>query len=84
MFLYLDDGPSYNGNTEKVLQVLAEKGVKATFFVTGYGHDATNLTVDPRKHELLRRIYREVLFAHIKTCRKCYIVHYQFITMQPL
>ena len=39
VYLTFDDGPSGTGSTEKILNVLKEEGVKATFFVTGKGPD---------------------------------------------
>lgn len=39
VYLTFDDGPSGTGSTEKILNVLKEEGVKATFFVTGNGPD---------------------------------------------
>lgn len=40
VYLTFDDGPSGSGSTELILNVLKEEGVKATFFVTGYGPDS--------------------------------------------
>ena len=40
VYLTFDDGPSSSGSTEKILNVLKEEGVKATFFVTGKGPDS--------------------------------------------
>ena len=37
IYLTFDDGPSGTGSTEKILNVLKNHGIKATFFVTGYG-----------------------------------------------
>ena len=37
VYLTFDDGPSSSGSTEKILEVLRNNGVKATFFVTGNG-----------------------------------------------
>lgn len=39
IYLTFDDGPQW-GSTEKILNVLKEEGVKATFFVTSNGPDA--------------------------------------------
>lgn len=39
VYLTFDDGPSDTGSTEKILNILSEEGVKATFFVTGNGPD---------------------------------------------
>ena len=39
IYLTFDDGPKY-GSTEKILNVLKEEGVKATFFVTNSGPDS--------------------------------------------
>lgn len=41
VYLTFDDGPSYN--TEKVLDILKENKVKATFFVTGNGQNYNHL-----------------------------------------
>lgn len=38
IYLTFDDGPN-NGTTNVILDILKEEGVKATFFVTGYGPD---------------------------------------------
>ena len=40
VYLTFDDGPSSTGSTAKILNVLKEEGVKATFFVTGNGPDS--------------------------------------------
>ena len=40
VYLTFDDGPSGSGTTEQILNILKEEGVKATFFVTGYGPDS--------------------------------------------
>lgn len=37
IYLTFDDGPSGSGSTEKILEVLRNQGVKATFFVTANG-----------------------------------------------
>lgn len=47
IYLTFDDGPKY-GTTNVILDILKEEGVKATFFVTGYGPD-----------ELIKRAYEE-------------------------
>ena len=39
VYLTFDDGPSATGSTEKILNVLKEEDIKATFFVTGKGPD---------------------------------------------
>ena len=39
IYLTFDDGPQY-GSTEKILNVLRDEGVKATFFVTNNGPDS--------------------------------------------
>lgn len=38
IYLTFDDGPN-NGTTNVILDILKEEGVKATFFVTGFGPD---------------------------------------------
>lgn len=48
IYLTFDDGPSNTGTTEKILNVLKEENVKATFFVTNKGSD-----------NLIRREYNE-------------------------
>lgn len=48
--LTFDDGPSNTGTTARILDILAEQNVKATFFITGYG--AKNM-------DLVERIYKE-------------------------
>lgn len=50
MYLTFDDGPSEE-NTEKVLDILAERGIKATFFLVG-----ENVAKNP---EIARRIVEE-------------------------
>lgn len=37
IYLTFDDGPSGTGSTRKILNILKEEGIKATFFVTGNG-----------------------------------------------
>ena len=37
IYLTFDDGPSATGSTQKILDVLRNNGIKATFFVTGNG-----------------------------------------------
>ena len=39
VYLTFDDGPSGTGSTEKILNILKEQDVHATFFVTGSGPD---------------------------------------------
>jgi len=39
VYLTFDDGPSDTGTTEKILNILKDEGVKATFFVTSNGPD---------------------------------------------
>lgn len=39
VYLTFDDGPSGTGTTEKILNILKNEGVKATFFVTSGGPD---------------------------------------------
>lgn len=39
IYLTFDDGPNY-GTTDKILDILKEEGVKATFFVTNRGPDS--------------------------------------------
>ena len=48
IYLTFDDGPSISGSTKKILDILKEENVKATFFVTGYPN-----------YELLKREYDE-------------------------
>lgn len=48
VYLTFDDGPS--NNTERVLDILAQYGVKATFFVTGNGQT---------RNDLIQRAYNE-------------------------
>ena len=38
IYLTFDDGPSSTGSTRKILNILKEEGVKATFFVTANGN----------------------------------------------
>ena len=40
VYLTFDDGPSGTGSTEKILNILKNEDVKATFFVTGKGPDS--------------------------------------------
>ena len=37
IYLTFDDGPSATGSTQKILDILRNNGIKATFFVTGNG-----------------------------------------------
>ena len=53
VFLTFDDGPSLD-NTPRVLDILKQYGVKATFFVLG-----TNLDNGPAYEELLKRTIQE-------------------------
>lgn len=39
VYLTFDDGPSWTGSTEKILNILKQENVKATFFVTSNGPD---------------------------------------------
>lgn len=39
IYLTFDDGPSWSGSTEKILNILKQENVKATFFVTSSGPD---------------------------------------------
>lgn len=48
IYLTFDDGPSVSGSTKKILDILKNENVKATFFVTGYPN-----------YELLKREYDE-------------------------
>lgn len=48
IYLTFDDGPSASGSTSKILDVLKNNNVKATFFVTGRGPDS-----------LIKRAYEE-------------------------
>lgn len=40
IYLTFDDGPSASGSTEKILNILRNFGIKATFFVVGTGSDS--------------------------------------------
>lgn len=51
IYLTFDDGPSVE-ITPYVLDILAAKGVKATFFIVGYEHGT-------QREELVKRIYEE-------------------------
>lgn len=48
IYLTFDDGPSGSGSTSKILDILKDEGIKATFFVTGSGPDS-----------LIKRAYQE-------------------------
>lgn len=39
IYLTFDDGPTGSGSTSKILNILKEEGIKATFFVTSNGPD---------------------------------------------
>ena len=54
--LTFDDAPDWN-NTATVLDVLKEKGVKATFFING--ENWSSLSADGPMQELVRRMVRE-------------------------
>jgi peptidoglycan/xylan/chitin deacetylase (PgdA/CDA1 family) len=55
--LTFDDGPDWGGNTESVLNTLAAKGVKATFFINA--NNWSNLNVDEPMRQLVRRMVNE-------------------------
>jgi len=63
IYLTFDDGPSY-GTTNKILDILKEEGVKATFFVTCNGPD-----------NLIKRMYDEghTIALHTATHNYSYI-----------
>lgn len=64
IYLTFDDGPR-DGTTDKILDILKEKNVKATFFVTGFGND-----------ELIKRIVNEGHSIGIHTASHRYDIIY--------
>ena len=64
IYLTFDDGPQ-DGTTNVILDILKEEGVKATFFVTGYGPD-----------ELIKREYDEGHTVALHTMVHDYAVVY--------
>ncbi len=64
VYLTFDDGPSGTGSTEKILNVLKNHGVKATFFVTSNGPDS-----------LITRAYNEghKIALHTSTHKYSYV-----------
>lgn len=50
-YLTFDDGPSPGGSTEKILAILRDEGILATFFMPGYMAEASP--------DLVRRVYAE-------------------------
>lgn len=67
IYLTFDDGPR-DGTTDKILDILKDKGVKATFFVTSNGSD-----------ELIKRIVREGHSVGIHTSSHRYDIIYSSI-----
>ena len=67
IYLTFDDGPKY-GTTDVILDILKEEGVKATFFVTGYGPD-----------ELIKREYDEGHSIALHTASHDYSIVYQSV-----
>lgn len=67
IYLTFDDGPKY-GTTDAILDILKEEGVKATFFVTGYGPD-----------ELIKREYDEGHSIALHTDSHDYSAVYQSV-----
>ena len=64
IYLTFDDGPSGSGSTLKILNILKEEGVKATFFVTCSGPD-----------NLIKREYDEghTVALHTKSHKYSYV-----------
>ena len=67
IYLTFDDGPKY-GTTDAILDILKEEGIKATFFVTGYGPD-----------ELIKREYDEGHSIALHTDSHDYSAVYQSV-----
>ena len=67
LYLTFDDGPR-DGTTDKILDILKDKGVKATFFVTSSGSD-----------ELIKRIVNEGHSIGIHTSSHRYDIIYSSI-----
>lgn len=64
IYLTFDDGPSGTGSTRKILDILKEENVKATFFVTGVGN-----------YDLLREEYNDghAIALHTNTHEYSYV-----------
>ncbi|MDQ3231747.1 MAG: polysaccharide deacetylase family protein [Pseudobdellovibrionaceae bacterium] len=54
--LTFDDGPDWN-NTAQVLDILRDKGVKASFFING--NNWSNIETEPPMQDLVRRMVNE-------------------------
>lgn len=57
IYLTFDDGPSNSGSTAKILNVLKESGVRATFFVTRSGSDDLIRRINNEGHTLALHTY---------------------------
>ena len=68
IYLTFDDGPSGTGSTAKILDVLKEEGVQATFFVTCSGPDS-----------LIKREYEEGHTVALHTNSHNYYVLYKTV-----
>ena len=55
--LTFDDGPEGGGHTAKVLDVLKDKGVKATFFINS--NNWSNVATEPEMQALVKRMVNE-------------------------
>lgn len=57
IYLTFDDGPSGSGSTSKILDILKEEGVQATFFVTGSGPDSLIKRAHEEGHAIALHTY---------------------------
>lgn len=57
IYLTFDDGPSGAGSSAKILNVLKEEGVKATFFVIGTGNDSLMKRAHDEGHAIALHTY---------------------------
>ena len=57
IYLTFDDGPSNSGSTAKILDVLKQEGVHATFFVTGSGSDSLIKRMNDEGHVVALHTY---------------------------
>lgn len=78
VYLTFDDGPTPN-NCEKILDILKENDIKATFFVVGTWLDPENKNYSPKSVELLKRIDAEGHTIGIHAYNHTYEVIYKSV-----
>ena len=57
IYLTFDDGPSGSGSTSKILDILKNEGIPATFFVTGTGPDSLIKRAHDEGHTIALHTY---------------------------